>query len=287
MKQLPIWMLLLISSQAAMSQSNFKPNLFDQDIHYYNPAHIPLDTGQNARILLQGQYKVIANESEVWQKNPNVYAAYTGRLKSTSSYVSGSILYDQYSFFTRNVVSAGYTHVFQLNQRQRLSVGMMGKMSLDFMNLNQFVTYQDQNLGKRLNVLPDLDAGIVYQSGRLMLGISTRNVFNFSTKLEALVLTQNQRAIHVNGSYLFSLGKNVSLKPFLMYSREKRTTVDLGAHLRLYQKVGFGYYLSVLQLRGIYSMDIQVSPKMNLGISYDKSAIYTDHHVDFALRYRL
>jgi type IX secretion system PorP/SprF family membrane protein len=286
MKRLLLWILMLISSQA-MSQNNFKPNLFDQDIHYYNPAHISLDTGQRARILLQGQYKVIANESEVWHKNPNVYAAYTGKLKSASSFVSASVLYDQYSFFTRNVISAGYTHVFQWHDRHRLSLGAMGKVNVDFINLDQFITYRDDNFGKSLKVLPDLDAGMLYQSNRVLLGISVRNVFGFSSELDQLQLTMNQRALHVNGSYLFTLGKNVSLKPFFMYSREKRTTADVGARLHLYHKVGLGYYLSVLQLRGIYSMDIQVSPKINLGISYDKSAIYTDHHADFALRYKL
>jgi type IX secretion system PorP/SprF family membrane protein len=139
--------------------------------------------------------------------------------------------------------------------------------------------------GRVTQVLPDLKAGIFFNTERYYAGLSAANLVPF--KDSNTEIATPRRHYFLSTGYLFDLSRQVRLKPSIMVKEDFRspTSVDLNAFLLFYSRIWLGatyrtaapmftkQEMKQLDKRNalVVMGQVYVTPKLRVGYSYDIS----------------
>ncbi len=279
-------MLALMAFSSSYGQSTMRPNIYFQDMNYYNIAAIPLRDTQRGSLSFYAKHKVVANEDYVWNKPPVFFLNHIGSLKNKHSFYNVAITSDQYSFYSRNTVYAGYTHRFKLGKDEHHTIDIGGRLifNLDLINWDKFQLPSNES-GESLKPNADMDLGAFYRFKNFSLGFSTKNAVGASVKSDGEKLLVNQREFYVNTSYLFRIKDKFEIEPYFLLRQERNTELDIGLHLGFFKRVDAAYQLRLIQLRHIFTLQAHVTRSLSIGVAFDKSPLFTDNNLDAVIRY--
>jgi hypothetical protein len=282
-----ILIMLIVSGLASRiwAQNSLSPNIYFQDMNYYNPSSLPADTSGNYFISAYTKYKFVENDHSIWKKPPSVFVNHIGRLRDKRSFYSIAYLNDSYSYFNRNGLYLGYIHKLQLGSAGSLSFSGRAVINVDVIRWSRY----QLPLPERINALqmrPDADLGIEYKLRGLTLGAASQNVLASSVSSGNAVLIKNKRAWVFNASCLFNIGPHVQLAPFSLIRRERNWMFDAGVYVSALKRIRASYALRVKELRHIYTIDCRATKRLFLGLSFDHSRLLPDNNLDVALKYQ-
>lgn len=268
------------------AQNTLRPNMYFQNMHYYNTAAGIEDSLSHASFDLYAKYKFVPRENEeLWVKPVNIYFNHCYNLNKKNSF-NVSYLFDSYSFYKRHIVYLGYTRMFHWGKSSKLNLGVRTVLNFNQIDWSELGQVSNSPPGK-LRVNADLDFGLQYQWKGLTAGASAKNLFASSVKANDLDLIKDQRELYFNLSYNFGIFKRkLEIAPFLLFYSERNSNLDVGLHIALFQKVSVSYAIRILELRNIYSIRGNLWKHLQIGVSVDHSTIYTDVNIDFLLAYR-
>ena len=285
MKRAYTFFVLLIGTVINLSaQNSIRPNLYFQDMNFYNPAHISMDSSQNYCFSLLGSYKFIKNEEAIWKKPMSVYLNHIGRIKHNNLYYSVSYLNDSYSFFNRNGLNLGITYQLKWGKSSSFSFGGRAVFNFDAVNWDKLMLPLDKT-GTTLIFNPDLDFGIEYKVKGFTVGLGTQNLIGYGTKIEHEKLIENRRVASLNVSYLFDIGQNFKIAPLAMLYWDRKMMYDLGVYLSMYEYAKVSYVIRINELRNIFTADIRIIPHLYLGAAFDFSLVLPDKNLGVVLKY--
>lgn len=267
-------------------QSTLRPNIYLRDMNYYNVAAIPLRDTQKLSFSGYAKYKFVENESYVWNKPPVIFLDHIGSLKNNQSYYNVAVVSDQYSFYSRNTVYAGYVQrlKFGEGENHRLDVGGRLVLNFDLINWDKFHLPSNES-GKSVKPGADMDLGIFYRFRHFSFGISSKNLVGTSVRSGGEKLLENQREFYANTSYLFPIRKKFEIEPYLLYRKELTGELDLGLHVGFLKRVDLSYQLRLIRLRHIFIMQVQFTKTWSIGLAFDQSPLIPDRHADAVIRY--
>lgn len=274
---------LFFSAGVALAQHSLRPNIYFQNMNYYNTATGIEDTAYSYQISAYLKHKF--TQTDNWKKPVNVFVDHIGRIDKISSFYSVSYIYDRYSFYDRNTIYAGYTYQLKLPKTHRLNFGVRGVFNFDYVNWERAAHVGN---GKKREFLftPDIDLGIQYQVKGLTLGIAGKNLISTAQRVNGEVLLKNRREFYANASYLFNIKQKVTIAPFTLFSMERNWNIDLGLHLGLFKRVNLSYAFRVKEFRHIYAVDVRLYKGLHIALAADHSGIYSDINADAMLMYR-
>jgi len=285
MKKLHLFFVLMIVVAINLqAQNNIRPSFHFGDMNLYNPANLPLKTWQTNYFSLQTNYKFVKNEDEIWNKPPSFLLNYIGETKHSGLYYSVGYFNDSYSFFNRNNISGGVVYRMRLGEMSSLSFGARISVNFDVVNWNKLMLPLARN-GAGLMLSPDLDLGVEYSWKKLRIGLASKNIIGFRTKIDDEVLIQNERLTSLSASYLFNVGSNFEIAPLAMVYFDNRMIYDVGVYFRAYEYVSVSYVLRANELRSIISADVRLIRNLYLGVAIDFSPMLPDKNFCVALRY--
>ncbi len=276
---------IVIVSQVTLGQNSIRPNIYLQDMQYYNPASVPLDSNYRLQTAVYAKYKSVDNEEAIWNKPMNIWLSHVNRIGQSNSFFTLSYVSDGYSFFNRNALYLGYLRQVKLGKSSSISYGGRVVGNIDKVNWNKFELPHNQN-NKSLYFNPDIDLGITYQFKRFSAGIGLKNLFENSTKVEGATLLKNRKEINTNLSYRQPFGKQFSITPFVLLAHERSTLIDAGLSFSFFNTINASYALRVNELKSVIVLDAKVTKNWSLGIAYDRSSLVADNNFDFVIRYR-
>jgi hypothetical protein len=286
MKKIILFLFLTMGLAGLYAQNTLRPNIYFQNMHYYNTAAGIEDTSFRASFGGYAKYKYVPTDNdEVWVKPVNLYFNHIYNLDSKNSF-NASYIYDGYSFYNRNIIYLGYTRMFRWGKSSRLNLGTRVVLNFNAINWDKLGQVSDHP-SARLKLNADLDFGFQYQWKGLTFGASSKNLFASSVKTDGLELIKDQREFYGNLSYNFRMFKRkVELAPFFLFYKERNFNLDAGLNLALYQKVSISYAIRILELRNIFAIRGNIGRKFQIGASVDYSIIFSDYNMDLLLAYR-
>src|SRR6218665_471248 len=119
MKKLYIGLQLLLSL-GGFAQNSIQPNIFLNDLHYYNPAAVGINRHENLQITAYGKQRFV--EDDIYRKPLNTWINYTNRVKE-NGIITMSYIHDSYSYFSRNSLYLGYIREFTFGKSSVLGLG--------------------------------------------------------------------------------------------------------------------------------------------------------------------
>ncbi len=287
MKKYTLLLLIVISKLTGLyAQNTLRPNIYFRNMHYYNTAAGIKDTSYRASFGGYAKYKYVHSDNkEVWVKPVNLYFNHIYNLDSKNS-INASYLYDGYSFYNRNIIYLGYTRMFRWGRSSRLNLGVRAVTNFNAINWDKLGQVSDPPPGK-LKVNADLDFGFQYQVKGLTFGLSAKNLFASSVKVDGLEMIKDQREIYGNLSYNFKLFRQkAELAPFFLFYKERNFNLDAGLNLGLFQKVSISYAIRILELRNIFALRGNIGKHFQVGASFDYSILFSDYNMDLLVAYR-
>ena len=271
--------------QSVNAQNSIRPNTYLQDMQYYNPAAIAIDSSQHMQTSIYGKHKFVDNNDEVWNKPMNIWLSHTARIKQSNSFYTFSYINDSYSFFNRNAVYLGYVKQWKINHISSLNYGGRIVANMDVVNWDKFSLPHNES-GKKGFFNPDIDLGATYQYKKLNVGIGFKNLFATEKKVEGATLLKNHREINVNLSYRQNIGSQFAITPFVLLAHERNTLIDAGLSFLLFKRCTASYALRINELKSVFVLDVNVFKGWSIGLGYDRSSLVSDNNFDFVLRYR-
>lgn len=283
------FLLLLLSmiSAGAYSQSTMRPNIYFQDMNYYNSAASALSDSMNVHFSLYAKHKFVENEDYIWNKPPIFFLNYIRNLKNKRGFYTVGLITDQYSFYSRNTIYGGYTHKFSFGKKKnsKLDIGARLVINFDVINWDRFKLPVDES-GISLKPNADLDFGILYRLKGFTWGLSAKNLVGSSVKMDDQILLENQREYYVNTSYLFRIKNKVEIAPYVLFRQEHNPEMDLGLHAGFFKRIDFSYQLRLLKVRHVFTVQGYLTRSLMIGAAFDYSPVLSDKNIDFCVRYR-
>lgn len=276
---------LLLFTFAAQAQNTIRPNIYFQNMHYYNPAEGINDSDDKYEVSLYGKNKFVDNDEALWDKPMNIWLNHIGRINEKSSY-SAAFITDKYSFYNRNSVYAGYIRRLLGNDERNLSIGARAVFNLDKVNWDE--APQAGKSGSQSFFKPDFDLGIQYKGKRITVGLSSKNLLGSKAEVDEDILLKNQQEWYLNASYFLFLRENFKFAPYVLFYKEGKRDIDFDAGLffGFKDRVNISYALRLFELRSIYMLELKVLEGLYLGASFDSSPAFTDNNLDFQIKYR-
>lgn len=265
-------------------QNTIRPNIYFQNMNYYNPSAITLDSSENYNVSLYGKHKFVENEDDIWKKPTTLLLNHSGRIRQSNSFYSLSYISDKYSFYNRNTVYAGYSHQIKLGSAGTLSLGGRVVLNFDAISWNKLELVHNKT-GKSTRFSPDVDFGVQYQSKRFTTGLSSKNMMALSSNLDGSELLKNKREFYVNTSYELISRKNFRATPFLLLYTERKSFIDGGLTISAFNRIDASYTLRINELRGIYYLGVDITKGFQIGASLDRSALLPDNNLDVTIKY--
>lgn len=274
----------LLLALTVKAQNTIRPNIYLQDMHYYNPASVRLDSNHHSQSAVYGKYKSVENEMDIWNKPAQIWLNHAGRIGQGHSFYTVSYVNDRYSFFNRNALYLG--HVREIRKgASRFTYGGRIVANIDAVHWDRLVLPHTGN-GKTLHFNPDLDLGVTYQHRRFNAGLGMKNLIETHTKADDAILLKNHREMNLNLSYRMNIGRPLAVTPFVLLAHERNTLIDAGISFTLFNRIDASYALRVNELKSVIVLDAQVYKGWSLGLAYDRSSLVSDHNFDLVLRYR-
>lgn len=286
MKKIILLLLLMSGLNELYAQNTLRPNIYFQNMHYYNTAAGIEDTSLRASFGAYAKYKYVPTDNdEIWVKPVNLYFNHIYNLNSKNSF-NASYIYDGYSFYNRNIIYLGYTRMFRWGKSSRLNLGARAVLNFNAINWDKLGQVSSHPSAK-LKLNADLDFGFQYQWKGLTVGASAKNLFASSVKVDGLELIKDQREIYGNLSYNFTMfQRRVELAPFFLFYKERNFNLDAGLNLGLFQKVSISYAMRILELRNIFAIRGNIGRNFQVGASFDYSILFNDYNMDLLVAYR-
>ena len=285
MKAFYLTMVAATFALSGIAQNSIRPNIYLQDMQYYNPASVAIDSTQSLQITIYTKYEWVDNDKDIWNKPMNIWLSHAARIGKTNSFYTLSYVNDAYSFFNRNALYIGYVRQKKLGKTSSLSYGGRVVANMDVIKWNKLQLPHSEG-GNSLRFNPDLDLGVSYQYKKFTAGVGIKNIIGSSTKIENATLLKNHREVNVNLSYQQNIGKKFSVTPFLLLANERSTLIDAGLSFSAFKFVSASYTLRVNELKSVITLNVDVDKHFSVGIAYDRSDLVSDNNFDFVLRYR-
>ena len=264
-------------------QDIIKPNIYLKGLNIHNPASEP-DFGESYNSIdLYGKYKFTDND--MWHKDINVILNYIGRSKGLNGFYMASYSYDNYSFFDRHALSAGYGTGWSISENSSISVGVRGLFNFDDIKWAKLYNSNGDTYSRSVYLTPDIDIGAEYRFKNTRIGLSVRNLAGIKRKFqdEGVVLI-NRRQLFFDIAQRFSISEELEIDAHISTYFERSITADIGFTLAYRRKYNLLYNLRVLELRHIAGFLIDdIIKGINFGIVYDISHLHTDHNLDFVI----
>lgn len=285
MRALLLTLIALTNALVSGAQNSIRPNIYLQDMQYYNPASVAIDSNQSSQTTVYGKYKSVDNEDDIWKKPMNLWLSHAGRFAGSNSFYTISYVNDAYSFYNRNAVYIGYVKQKQTGRSSVLSLGGRIVGNSDSINWDKFeLPHTENGRTKRFN--PDLDLGIHYQFKKFRAGLGVKNVIANSSKTGGSTLLKNHREFNVNLSYQQNIGSRFAITPFVLLANERSTLIDAGLSFSLLNRIRAGYALRVNELKSVITLDSDLFKGFSVGVAYDRSSLVSDKNFDLVVRYR-
>lgn len=285
MKYLYCFQIIIGCSFTLWAQNTLRPNIYFQNMHYYNAAVGISDTSAIRSFAFYAKDKFVSKDNDVvWNKPVNIYLNHIYKPNQKNSF-NVSYIYDGYSFYSRNTLYTGYTRVFSWGKSQKLSIGGRAIFNLDKINWDKLGQIKSKP-SSGLYFTPDFDLGGQYQLGGLILGVSTKNLFANSVNVDGEELIKNWRELYINASYTHALfDQNLKISPYILYLRERDVELDAGLNLTLFKTVDLSYAFRIFELRSIYVLKLTLPKRIQVGAAVDHSSIFSDTNVDVLVGY--
>lgn len=280
-----VLLFVLTFSLELTAQNSIRPNIYLQDMQYYNPASVAIDTNQFSQTAVYGKYKSVDNDDDIWKKPMTFWLSHVGRIGKTNSFYTISYVNDVYSFYNRNAIYVGFVQQKRIGKSSTLSFSGRIIGNLDAIQWEKFKLPHTEN-GSTRRFNPDLDLGITYQFKKLRTGLGVKNVFANSSKIAGSTLLKNHREFNVDVSYRQNIGRQFAITPFLLLANERSTLIDAGLSFSLLNKIRASYALRVNELKSVITLDVDVYKGVSIGLAYDRSSLVSDKNFDVVLRYR-
>lgn len=281
MKKLYIGLQLLLSL-GGFAQNSIQPNIFLNDLHYYNPAAVGINRHENLQITAYGKQRFV--QDDIYRKPLNTWINYTNRVKE-NDIITMSYIHDSYSYFSRNSLYLGYIREFTFGKSSVLGLGGRLVGNVDRVSWDKFLLPHSES-GKDLFFNPEIDLGVHWMFHGFKAGAGFKNVLGSSTKHDNSAIIQNRREMNFNLSYQQNIGTKFHVTPLVLVNMERNTLINAGLAVSAFNKLNVSYILRLNQLRGIYGLDFNVAKGLSLGLSMDRSLLMSDNNFDFVLRYR-
>ncbi|GAA4440522.1 hypothetical protein GCM10023091_24280 [Ravibacter arvi] len=270
---------------AISAQNSIRPNIYLQDMQYYNPASVAIDSMQFMRAAIYTKYKAVDNEADIWKKPANFWLSHAGRIGKSNSFYTLSYVSDAYSFFNRNSVYLGYLRRSRIGKSSFVSFGGRLVGNFDAIRWDKFkLPHRQTGTTKQFN--PDLDLGVTYERKGLRAGLGVKNVFANTGEADGATLLKNHREFNINLSYQQYIGRQFSVTPFVLLANERRTLIDTGLSFALADKIRASYALRVNELKSVITLDAELYKGFGVGASYDRSSLVSDKNFDLIIWYR-
>jgi len=285
MKNVCVTIAIIVLSQGLNAQNSIRPNIYLQDMQYYNPAVVAIDSNHRLQTAVYGKHKWVDNEDGIWKKPMNIWVSHAGRIGHGNSFYTVSYVNDRYSFFNRNALYLGY--VRQIKKGASIfSYGGRIVANIDVVNWSRFELPHNKT-GKTGYFNPDLDLGAAYQYKRLTIGAGLKNLVSTGTKDAGATLLRNHREINISLSYRQNIGRQFAITPFVLLANERSTLMDAGLCFTLFNRINASYALRVNELKSVIVLDANVYKGWSIGMAYDRSSLVSDNNFDFVVRHRL
>lgn len=285
MKKICFFLLLTGCGFTLKGQNTLRPNIYFQNMNYYNAAAGSGDTSAKRNFAFYAKDKFVSSDNDqIWDKPVNIYLNHIFSPDQKNTF-NISYIYDGYSFYSRNTLYTGYARTLRWGKSQKLSIG--GRVIFNFDRINWDQLGQIENKpSSGLHITPDFDLGAQYQWAGLTLGVSTKNILANSVKVDGEELIRNWQEQYINASYTFGLfQQDLRISPYVLYFRERNTELDAGLNLMLFKMVDVSYALRILELRNIYTLRLTLPKRLQVGAAVDHSSIYSDTNVDVLIGY--
>lgn len=199
---------------AAQVEPDF--TLYRQLAGFYNPALV-----SNAKYAVQVATAFSLNNQGMYRKDPQLFALASLRIKKLKGILSFSYLYDPYSYFTQNWISAGYTTMFKLRKHHRILLGGRIALAATYLEPDKLIGLASNPdfSGKKVTKLqPDMDLGIAYRfyDGTLAMGI--KHLLSPTVNSEGLTFVTNPTAFYILAGYDIPV-KAITISPSLFVTK--------------------------------------------------------------------
>lgn len=272
--------------QLSLAQNSIWPNIYLQDMQYYNPASVAIDSNQHSQTTVYGEYKSVENDDAIWNKPMNIWLSHAGRIGEGNSFYTVSYVNDQYSYFSRNALYIGYVRQAKIGRSSIFSYSGRIVANIDHVNWDKFELPHNKN-GKSVYFNPDLDLGVSYQFKALSTSIGFKNILGTSAKINDATLLKNKREVNVNLSYRQRItGDQFTITPFVLLAHERSTLIDAGLCFTVMNRFRASYALRVNELKSVIVLDADVTKNWSIGVAYDRSSLVSDNNIDLVLRFR-
>ncbi|MDQ6477555.1 type IX secretion system membrane protein PorP/SprF [Dyadobacter sp. LHD-138] len=193
-----VMLLAITFPLATRAQNSIRPNIYLQDMQYYNPASVAIDSSQSSQTAIYGKYKSVDNEDDIWKKPMNLWLSHAARIGRSNSFYTISYVNDVYSFYDRNAIYLGYLRQQRIGKSSTLSFGGRLVGNLDAIHWDDFkLPHLKTGSSKRFN--PDLDLGVVYQFRKLKAGLGVKNILANFSKIGGSTLLKKDQAKFLGG----------------------------------------------------------------------------------------
>lgn len=281
---LVIWFLLI--QQEVNAQYSLRPNLYLQDMMYYNPASIMTDSTSTMQTTIYGKLKSVDRDRAIWDKPMNMWISHVNRLNQSNTFLTVAYLHDTYSYFTRNALYGGIMRESKLGKQAKIVWSGRIVMNVDKVDWEEFVLPSSTSKGTAMKFNPDIDLGVTYHRRRIVTGVGIRNILATTSEIDNVTLLRNRREINYHFRYNQPIGQHITLAPFLLLSREIGTTLDIGLSLCVLKTVRGSYAFRANQLTSVYNLESKVGKHFALGIAYDRSPLLAGNTIEWLVRYR-
>ncbi|MBE0646869.1 MAG: type IX secretion system membrane protein PorP/SprF [Bacteroidales bacterium] len=190
--------------------------LYRQLAGYYNPSLV-----SNAKYAFQVATAFSLNNQGMYRKDPQLFASASLRINKLKGILSFSYLYDPYSYFTQNWVSAGYSTMFKLRKHHRILLGARLSLAATYLEPDKLIglaSNPDYSGKKVMKIKPDMDLGIAYRfyGGTLAMGI--KHLLSPTVNSEGLTFVTNPTAFYILAAYDIPV-KDVTISPSLFITK--------------------------------------------------------------------
>ena len=269
-----------------IGQDIIKPNIYSKGLNIQNPASEPAHGESYNSIDLYGKYKFI--DSDAWHKDINAIVNYIGRSRGVNGFYMASYSYDNYSYFNRHILSAGYGKGWLISGNSFISVGMRGVFNIDNIRWFELYNANTETHNRNTYITPDIDIGVEYKLKNTRIGLSVRNIAGIKRKIQdSGVILVNRRQFFFDVAHRFSISEALEIESHLSSYIERNITADIGLDLTYGKRYTFLYNFRIIELRHIAGFLIDdIIKGVNFGVVYDISHLHRDHNLDFVIGVR-
>lgn len=266
------------------AQFNFRPSAYHQDMSFYNPSSLPGMNEHKHRILLYNRLKIVENNNDIWNKPPTTYVDYLNYNEEKKHGFSVSYMNDNYSFFSRNSLYAGFAKVLKLGEKTSFSFGGRLVLHTDIVNWSKYKLPHNES-GRAFKLSPDADIGTQFQWRGFKLGASVKNLIGLPQKLDGQSIIKTQHAFIFNTSYDINIKDKVVIAPYALLSYEMKSEIDVGLYLNVLKTISASYFIRINELRSTFMLEARLYKGFSMGACYDMSPIKPDNNLDIFIRY--